>query len=337
MPTIHDVAKEAGVSISTVSRVIQGASNVLPETRERVEDVIRKLDYHPNRLAQQFRIQETRNILAIVPSVGNTFYAEILSGIENIAKRNDYTLLLVDSHGDAGIESRCYNMLAQKLVDGIITFSIGIDKNKLKQLAKQYPIVIACRYFADNTIPNVTIDNIKAIKDITSFMLNLGHKHICYLAGPSDIVLYQDRLNGFKEAMLERGLPPENDLILNCESSIQGGYEIINSLLNNTRLKFSAIVASGDTMAIGAIRALSDAGLRVPEDVAVAGFDDIELSSLFSPTLTTVRQPKYQIGVRAMEKLLDLIAGKELLNWRDILNYELVIRESSGNFVGDRT
>ena len=332
MPTIHDVARESGVSISTVSRVIQGASNVLPETRERVEEAIHKLDYHPNRLAQQFRTQQTKNILVIVPSIGNTFYSEILAGIESVANKHDYALLLVDSHGKGDIEMRCCDMLAQKLVDGIITFSTGIQKDKLKQLARQYPIVIACRYFADTTIPNVTIDNIKAIKDITGYLLNLGHKRVCYLAGPSDILLYQDRLGGFREALRERDIALDPDLILHCDSSIRGGYDAVSALLN-ARRDFTALVASGDTMAIGAIRALNDAGLRVPEDVAVAGFDDISMSTLFTPTLTTVRQPKYQIGARAMEKLLDLISGKELSNWRDVLNYELVIRESSGGLV----
>lgn len=332
MPTIHDVARESGVSISTVSRVIQGASNVLPETRERVEEAIRRLDYHPNRLAQQFRTQQTKNILVIVPSIGNTFYSEILAGIESVANKHDYALLLVDSHGRADIEMRCCDMLAQKLVDGIITFSLGIQKDKLKQLARQYPIVIACRYFADSTIPNVTIDNIKAIKDITGYMLNLGHRRICYLAGPSDILLYQDRLSGFTEALRERGLPIDPELILHCDASIRGGYDAVSAILN-ARLSFTALVASGDTMAIGAIRALNDAGFKVPDDVAVAGFDDISMSTLFTPTLTTVRQPKYQIGARAMEKLLDVISGKELSNWRDVLNYELVIRESSGGLV----
>jgi len=332
MPTIHDVARESGVSISTVSRVIQGASNVLPETRERVEEAIRRLDYHPNRLAQQFRTQQTKNILVIVPSIGNTFYSEILAGIESVANKHDYALLLVDSHGKGDIEMRCCDMLAQKLVDGIITFSTGIQKDKLKQLARQYPIVIACRYFADTTIPNVTIDNIKAIKDITGYLLNLGHRRVCYLAGPSDILLYQDRLGGFQEALRERGLKVDPDLILHCDASIRGGYDAVSALLN-ARRDFTALVASGDTMAIGAIRALNDAGLKVPEDVAVAGFDDISMSTLFTPTLTTVRQPKYQIGARAMEKLLDLISGKELSNWRDVLNYELVIRESSGGLV----
>lgn len=335
MPTIHDVAREAGVSISTVSRVIQGASNVLPETRERVEEVIRRLNYHPNRLAQQFRVQQTRSILVIVPSIGNTFYAEILSGIESVASKRGYTILLVDSHANADIEAHCYDMLAQKLVDGIITFSTGIAKDRLKQLAKEYPIVISCRYFADNEIANVTIDNIKAIKAMTSYILNLGHKRIGYLSGPQDILLYQDRKNGFVEAMQERGLKVAPEQIVHCDASIQGGYEAVSSLMNNSGLPFSALVSSGDTMAIGAIRALNDHGLKVPEDVAVAGFDDIELSSLFSPSLTTVRQPKQLIGARSMEKLLDLIAGKELMNRRDVVNYELVIRESSGGFIGN--
>ena len=336
MPTIHDVAKEAGVSISTVSRVIQGASNVLPETRARVEEVIRKLDYHPNRLAQQFRAQQTKNILVIVPEYGNTFFTDILAGIESVASKHDYNVLLVDSHGKGAIESRSYEMLSQKLVDGIITFSISISKDELRQLAKQYPIVVGIRYFGDGSIANVTIDNIKATRDITNYMMNLGHKRICYLAGNTDMPVYMDRLDGYLEAISHRGLPIDQKLILSCEPSFQGGYNAITSQINNSGVEFSAIVAAGDSMAIGAIRALNDRKRKVPDDVAVAGFDDIELSSLFNPTLTTVRQPKYQIGVRSMEKLLDLIAGKNLANGRDILNYELIIRESSGNFVGNR-
>ena len=336
MSNIRDVAKEAGVSISTVSRVIQGASNVLPETRARIEEAIKRLDYHPNRLAQQFRIQQTKNVLVIIPEIGNTFFSDILAGIESIAKKNNYAILLVDSHSDAVSEYRCYEMLSQKLVDGIITFSIGISKDDLRQLAKQYPIVIGCRYFADSNIANVTIDNIKATKDITSYMLNLGHQKICYLAGPEEMPIYQDRLKGFYQAFDERGLSPDKAMAINCNASVKGGYDAMASVINDAGAKFTAVVASGDTMAIGAIRALNDHGFKVPEDIGVAGFDDIELSALFSPTLTTVRQPKYQIGVRSMEKLLDLINGTVPVSSRDILNYELIIRDSSGSFVGHK-
>lgn len=335
MANIHDVAREAGVSISTVSRVIQGASNVLPETRTRIEEAIQHLNYHPNRLAQQFRTQQTKMILVIVPEIGNPFFADILTGIEDVAAKVDYNVLLVDSHGNRAVESRCYEMLSQKLVDGIITFSIGIPKEELKQLASQYPVVIGIRYFSEKTIANVTIDNIKATKDITSYMLNLGHKRICYLGGPEGVPIYQDRASGYMEALKERGIPVDQSLIVHCTPDVQGGYDAISSLLHDADRKFTAIVASGDIMAIGAIRALNDRGLKIPDDVAISGFDDIAFSALVTPSLTTVRQPKHQIGVRTMEKLMDLIAGKTLASNRDVLNYEIVIRESSGGFIGN--
>lgn len=335
LANIYDVAKEAGVSISTVSRVIQGAPNVLPETRARIEAAIRDLNYHPNRLAQQFRTQQTKMVLVIVPEIGNPFFADILIGIEDIAAKEGYSVLLVDSHGNRDTESRCYEMLTQKLVDGIITFSVGIPKEALKQLAAQYPVVVGIRYFAEKNIANVTIDNTKASKNITSYMLSLGHKRVCCLGGPADVPVYQDRVNGYKEALKERGIPVESGLIVHCSPDVQGGYDAISSLLHNADQKFTAIVANGDIMAIGAIRALTDRGLKVPDDVAISGFDDIAFAALVTPSLTTVRQPKHQIGVRTMEKLMDLIAGKTLSANRDVLNYEIVIRESSGSFTAN--
>ncbi len=336
MPTIRDVAREAGVSIATVSRVFQGGDNVQPYTRDRVQEAARRLDYHPNRLAQQFRTQESRNVLVIIPELGNTFYTDIFSGIESVANANHYHVFIMDSHEDPGLEAGIYDMIGQKQVDGVITFSTSLPREEMHRLAGQYPIVVACRYFGAGTLPNVTIDNIKAIKDMVNYMLNLGHRRICHLAGPSDILLYRDRTSGYLEALSERGLPVDQNLILNCDASVQGGYDAINAFLSNNDLQFSAIVASGDTMAIGAIRALNSHGIRVPEDVAVSGFDDIELSSLHSPSLTTVRQPKHQIGVRSMEKLLDLIAGKTPTMLREVLPYELVIRESTGNYIGNK-
>ncbi len=274
-------------------------------------------------------------ILVIVPEIGNPFFADILIGIEDVAAKVDYNVLLVDSHGNRAVESRCYEMLSQKLVDGIITFSVGIPKEELKQLASQYPVVIGIRYFSEKTIANVTIDNIKATKDVTSYMLNLGHKRICYLGGPEGVPIYQDRASGYMEALKERGIPVDHSLIVHCTPDVQGGYDAISSLLHDADRKFTAIVASGDIMAIGAIRALNDRGLKIPDDVAISGFDDIAFSALVTPSLTTVRQPKHQIGVRTMEKLMDLIAGKTLAANRDVLNYEIVIRESSGGFIGN--
>lgn len=332
MATIRDVAREAGVSIATVSRVLQGSPKVLPETQERINEAIRRLNYTPNRLAQQFRSQETKNILVIVPEIGNTFYSDILAGSKSVALQKGYSVLIVDSNSNPDDEKHFYEMLVQKQVDGIIDFSAAQPSNELQNYAEKYPVVLGCRYVNCEAVPNVTIDNTKATIDITNYILSLGHRKICYLAGPADTHVYRARLDGFLQAVKKRGIEVPDGNILVSDASIQGGYDTVNKLLNSGET-FTAIVASGDTMAVGAIRALNDAGYRVPEDVAVVGFDDIELSRVFRPSLTTVRQPKYQIGARATEILLDLIAGKPLRTYRTVLDYELIIRESSGSFL----
>lgn len=333
LATIHDVAREAGVSIATVSRVLQNSPKVLPKTKDRVNDAIKKLNYSPNRLARQFRIQATGNIVVIIPEIGNTFYDDILRGIEHVAELNSYyNVLIVNSHGDPATERRYFEFLSQKLIDGIITFSVSLPLDEITRYAEQYPVVIACRYFDNSNLHNITIDNEKASRDITNYILSLNHKRICYLAGPSSILVYRDRLNGYMHALTERGLPIDMNLILTCNNvGIESGYNAVNSLLSS-RLPFSAIIAGGDTLAIGAIRSLSNNGYRIPDDVAVVGFDDIPLSSLINPTLTTVRQPQNLIGVRSAEMLFDLIAGKTPPNNSIVLNYELIIRESSGGF-----
>ncbi len=333
MATIEDVAREAEVSIATVSRIIHNSNKVLPETRKKVEEVIERLGYHPNRLARQFRTQRTKNILVLLPEPENSFYYEIISGIESVADRQGYHVFLTAIHNDPGREAYFFECLQQKLVDGIISFSACLAPEKLLAFSEQFPVVVACRYYEGLQLPNVTIDNRKAACDITRYLLNLGHNKICCLTGSTDILLYRDRLEGFYDAMKERNLPIQPSMIVHSDSTIQSGYDCTDRLLASGA-DFTALVTCGDTMAIGAIRALRDSGRKVPRDVAVTGFDDIELSSLFSPSLTTVRQPKRQIGVRSMEKLLDLMAGKKLTTQQDVLRYELVIRESTGNFIG---
>ncbi len=333
MVTIKEVAREAGVSTATVSRYIHNSPRVLPETKAVIEAAIQKLDYHPNHLARQFRTQRTGILLVLIPEVENTFYHEILSGIEHVAQKNGYHVMISQIHNRVSQEEYFFECLSQKQVDGIITFSDRLTPDKIEEYAASYPVVVACRYYKGKQLAGVTIDNEKASRDITTYMLNLGHRDICYLAGNTDILLYQDRLRGFITAMRERQLPLRESLIQKDLHSLRGGYDAVMRLLEEGE-HFTALIASGDTLAIGAIQALRDHGMRVPEDVAVAGFDDIELSSLFSPSLTTIRQPKKLIGNRAAEKLLGAIEGKVKSQTQDILPYELVVRESSGSFIG---
>ncbi|MBQ6385804.1 MAG: LacI family DNA-binding transcriptional regulator [Lachnospiraceae bacterium] len=333
MPTIEDVAREAGVSTATVSRIIHNSSQVLPETRRKVEEVIERLNYHPNRLARQFRTQRTGNILVLLPEPDNSFFHGIIAGIESVAAQQGYHVLIAATHNDPAQITYYFECLQQKQIDGIITFSAEIDPETLQKYASQFPIVAAIRYYKGMKVPNVTIDNRKAARDITSYLLNLGHRQVACLAGDTDIILYRDRLDGFFDAMKERGLEADPSLIIRSDVSIESGLDAAAKLLG-AGVPFTGIVTCGDTMAIGAARALKNAGIKVPDDVAVTGFDDIPLSALFSPPLTTVRQPRRQIGIRCMEKLLDLIEGRPLPNRQEVLPYELVIRESSGNFIG---
>ena len=332
MATIQDVVQLSGVSVATVSRVLHNSPNVLPATREKVLAAIRELDYHPNRLAQQFRTQRTRCVLVLLPRLGDSFYSEILKGIEEVAQSTGYHIYIANTRNSQELARFNYEALIQKQNDGIIDFSACLPKEYMEEIASQNPVVVACRYLQNANVPNVTIDNLAASREMTEYMLNLGHQRIAYIGGDMDLGLYRSRLYGYREALEGRGIPIDERIICTANADIQGGFDAVMQLLRSGE-KFTAIVTSGDTMAVGAIKALQERKLRVPEDVAVCGFDDIELSSLLSPTLTTIRQPRGLIGRQSMEKLLALISGNDdNLSEQIVLPYELVIRASSGKF-----
>ena len=333
MATIQDVVDKAGVSIATVSRVINNSPKVLPETREKVLAVIRELDYHPNKLAQQFRSQQTKNILVLLPRAGDEFYADILKGIDRIAQETGYHIFLVNTHNDSQLERYYFETLVQKQYDGIINFSATLPKDYMSEIAQQYPVVVGLRYLEVPGLPNVSIDNLAASREITEYILNLGHNQIAYLCGNSGQPIYMSRLEGFYQALKQRDIPVDIQPVVMTEPDIRGGYDATMKLLQS-KAKFTAIIAGGDKMAVGAIKALEANSLRVPEDVAVCGFDDIELSSLLSPTLTTIRQPREMIGRYCIEKLLSRIRGEDnALSDQLVLDYELVIRQSSGKLI----
>ena len=332
MATIQDVVRLSGVSVATVSRVLHDSPNVLPATREKVLSAIRELDYRPNRLAQQFRTQRTMTVLVLLPRLGDSFYSEILRGIEAVAAEAGYHILVANTGNHMESETYYYETLIQKQIDGIIDFAACLSKEYMEEIAREHPVVVACRYLSDAKLPNVTIDNLAASREMTEYMVNLGHKRIAYIGGNTALALYRSRLYGYQQALEARGIPIDERIVCTADPEIHGGYEAATQLLRSG-VDFTAIVTSGDTLAIGAIRALQDRGVRVPEDVAVSGFDDIEMSSLLNPTLTTVRQPRNLIGRTSMEKLLGRINGKdENLSEQIVLTHELVIRASSGRF-----
>ena len=329
MATISDIAKAAGVSVATVSRVLSKPDVVKPATRQRVMEVVDKMGYQPNALAQQLRMQATRNILVIIPSMENYMSHKVILGIEQAADANGYHTLIVDIHNLDSIGEYYLNAIKQRQVDGIISLSTSMAENLARQQASSSPIVIAVHDPADSEIPCVTIDHAAAARAAMTHLVRLGHKRIAHITSSQKITPYLRRIDSYREVLLENQLPFAPELIRYGESSLQSGYEMTESLLASGN-RFTAIFAAGDTMALGAIKALKNHGIRVPQDCAVVGFDDIELAAFWDPALTTIRIPKELLGQRAFAKLLTLMKGEPVATEKEVLPYELVIRESCG-------
>ncbi|MFC7392759.1 LacI family DNA-binding transcriptional regulator [Scopulibacillus cellulosilyticus] len=325
---MSDVAKLANVSTATVSRVLSQPEKVSKDTREKVMKVIKELNYQPHIVARQFRTRETKTILVVVPDITDAFFSEVLRGIEHTAVNNGYQVILGDTENDPEREREYANLLLQKQADGMVLLTARIDKEDLKKFSSQFPMVLACEYIDGLDIPTVSIDNISSARKATEHLIELGHTKIAHITGPMNVVLSRDRLKGYQQALLSHDLKIDPAFIQEGDFSFESAYNQMLKLLafENTP---TAVFVFNDEMAIGAIKAVKDSGLNVPEDIAVVGFDNLKMSSVYEPNITTINQPKYEIGQKAMDLLLKLINGETLQKKKFVLMDELIIRESS--------
>ncbi|TLS38688.1 LacI family DNA-binding transcriptional regulator [Pseudalkalibacillus caeni] len=329
MVKMSDVAKLANVSTATVSRVLRSPETVKENTRQKVLSVIEELNYQPNILARHFRRSETNTILVIVPNIMNTVFAEIVGGIEQAAAANGYKVLLRNTNLDVRNEYEAIDHLKQRQVDGMILLSERLEKKTLLEISKQYPVVLASAYIEGLKVPTVSIDNISSSREATEHLIRLGHKRIANICGPLFSSISRDRLKGFKQAVYQNDLEVDSVLIQEGEFTFDSGY---NQMLKFLALEVppTAVFAANDEMAMGAIKAAKENGLKVPEDMAVVGFDNIKFSSMFEPALTTIAQPKYEMGKKAMELLLEQMQGVVHTKIQHVLDTNLVIRDSCG-------
>lgn len=332
MVTISDVAKLANVSTATVSRVLSNSGNVKKETTEKVLEAIQKLNYQPNVLARQLRKLETKTILVVVPDITNTFFSKILRGIERVAIENDYEVLLGDTGNDVERERGYLDILRQKKADGMILLTARLESHLLEEMAGEFPVVLACEYLEGSTIPTVSIDNISSARKATEYLINLGHRRIGFISGPLNVILSRDRLKGFRQAMAQHNIPIESFLVQEGDFSFESGYNMMMKFLALDQPP-TAVFAANDEMAIGAIKAIKSKGLHVPDDISVVGFDDIKFASIYEPALTTISQPMFEIGKKAMELLIKLINKDQLEKNQYILEDQLVIRETCKEYV----
>ncbi|MEK3991604.1 LacI family DNA-binding transcriptional regulator [Robertmurraya sp. FSL R5-0851] len=327
MVRIADVARMANVSTATVSRVISNAGTVKKETAEKVLEAIKKLNYQPNMLARQLRRSETKTILVVVPDITNTFFSAVLRGIESVAIENGYQVLLGDARNNVETETSYLTILGQKKADGLILLTARTDQKILEELSQDYPVVLACEYYEGTVLPTVSIDNVSSARKATEYLISLKHNRIGHISGPLNVVVGRDRCKGFHQAMSKHGLLVDPSLVQEGEFSFESGFNLMMKFLSLEEPP-TAIFAGNDEMAMGAIKAAKSKGFRVPEDLSVVGFDDIKFASIFEPALTTIAQPTFDMGQKAMHLLLRLINNEELEKDQFILPDNLIVRES---------
>jgi LacI family repressor for deo operon, udp, cdd, tsx, nupC, and nupG len=324
-----DIAKRANVSSSTVSRALNKPDSVQKDTRERILKVIEELNYKPNLVARQFRTKKTGIILVIVPDITSNFFSKVVRGIQQVASHYSYKVILCDTENDIKKEREYLDLLQQKQADGAILLTARLGKNELENISKEFPIVLACEYINELDIPTVSIDNINSAKKITAHLVQLGHTKIAHITGHMNGILGQDRLHGFEQALIQQGIEIHTEYIREGDTTLNSGFEQMQKLLA-LKTPPTAVFAFNDETALGALKAATDKGLYIPNDVAIVGFDDLEIATVVTPQLTTINQSRYKIGRQATQLLVDLIAGNEITQKKFILEDKLVVRASCG-------
>ncbi len=313
MATIRDVAKRAGVSISTVSRTVNGGVFVEESTRSKVLDAIDALNYQPNYLAKGLKVGKTNAICLLIPSIRNYSINILARGVEDASRRNGFTLILCNTDEDKDIEQIYIEKMLSNWVDGIVYCTATKHSDVLEFLDKSnYPVVLALREYTDR-FDTFCVDNFKGGYIATQYLIEKGYKRIGILSGRLDLDLYADRLKGYQKALSDHGIPYREDFVISakeCEKVNIRFKPKINALMQGEE-KPDSFFATGDLIAINAINELRKIGLSVPNDIPIIGFDDIDISPMTYPALTTVSQPLYEIGLRATERLIKRIRNEE--------------------------
>ena len=337
MSNIREVAKRAGVSTATVSRVLSRPDIVSPDTRVRVLKAVERLGYAPNSVAKNLRTLRSRKLLVTVPDISNPFFSLILQGIEDTAQRNGYAVLFGDTQHDELREERYALMLKQKEADGLIFLGHRLPKaaaTVVQEMAPQCaPIVNGCEFSAELGVPSVHIDNAKAAAGAMDHLYALGHRRIGIVTGPLLSPLSRDRLQGALLSARRQGERAEHDLIvMHGDFSIPSGAIAAEELLTR-RDRPTAVFCFNDEMAMGVIDSARRHNLRLPDDLSIVGFDDIRFAQCVDPPLTTIAQPMREIGEGTARLLLEILKGSPIAPVSVTLPHSLKIRASTAAIV----
>lgn len=332
MATMAEVAREAGVSVATVSRLLNNQETVSPETANRVFAAIEKLHYEPNLLARNLRKNESRVILIVSPNVTNPYYAHILSGIGDVATKLGYSALIYNTEDDKSREREALEMLRKHRADGAILMASNTNSGWLLEYSNEFPLVQCSEYDPQVDIPHVSIDNYQATQEAMEYLIDLGHRQIAIISSENDYISTRLRLQAYRDTLTQRGIACNEDYIIYAsrDYSFKSGKSKAKELLK-VEPRPTAIFCISDTLALGAITAAKELGFSVPDDVTVVGFDDVEHTTMFHPYITTVAQPCYDLGKQSAYLLCSLMRQETQIPRQTILDHKLIVRESSAS------
>ncbi|MFD1019067.1 catabolite control protein A [Thalassobacillus hwangdonensis] len=327
--TIYDVAREANVSMATVSRVVNGNPNVKPATRKKVTDAIERLGYRPNAVARGLASKKTTTVGVIIPDISSIFFAELARGIEDIATMYNYNIILSNSDQNKDKEVHLINTMLGKQVDGLVFMGGNITDEHIQEFkSAPVPVALAATIDETNSIPSVNINYEEAAYEATKLMLSHDNQRVAFVSGPEDTVINTQKMDGYRRALEEAGVEAVDELVVTGDYSYDSGieaFEQLNELANPPR----AIFVSSDEMALGVIHGAQDRGLKVPEDIEVFGFDNTRLATMVRPKLSTVVQPMYDIGAVAMRLLTKYMNKEQVEEQNVILPHRIIERDST--------
>jgi len=330
--TIADIAKMANVSKATVSRVINNKpEGVGKETRENILRIIKEAGFHPSMLARGLVTKKTKSIGLIITDIANSFYPLLVRGVEDYANKSGYSLFLCNSDNSPEKEKEYIKAFIEKSVDGVILSSsmneTGFHYSVLK--SKNMPLIVLDRCVEGKQYDaSVFFDNVKGAYIAVDYLIDKGHKNIAFISGPKSLVISKNRLKGYEMALEKRNIEVREDIIVEGDFQFESGYKRALELIDQGKV-FTAIFSGNDLMAIGAIKALKDRNIKIPDQVEIIGFDNVDILKVIEPHLSTIGQPAYEMGVKGAEQLIKIIEGKEIDEKNIVLEPKLILRETT--------
>lgn len=331
--TIEDIAREAGVSIATVSRVINKTKPVSAELRDRVYEVIEKNHFKPNSLAQGLITKKTNTIGIIVPDISNAVFGKLTKGINSVFAKEGYTVVLCESQGEIEKELKLLGILEEKQIEGLLFAGVDVNHTLVESMRKRnYPVVLVTQETSEDeeAVHTVIHNNVEAMYDAVKFLLDNGHERIAYLGGSkNDFSSGKKRVIGYKKALEEAGIGVKDSYIVQGDFAFEAGYQGMKKLYEENSKLPTAVVTGSDVIAVGAIQYLDNMRVKIPDDISIMGFDDSEFATYIKPELSTVRISYYEEGVKAAEMLQQLRDGSTEVAMKEYVPHKIIRRSTT--------